>query len=164
VIGAVNADVIGVVEAEDGTTLRLFNKTVLPAVSVEPYDHVMLIDGNDDRGIDVGILVKKKYPTVSICSHVDDSDGEGAIFSHDCAEYEIRLPDGKSLWVLLNHLKSKGYGKQADNDSKRKRQAQRIQDIYEAHITAGHEYVAVMGDFNDTPDRDPPKASAQFDA
>jgi hypothetical protein len=75
VIGAVNADVIGVVEAEDGTTLRLFNKTVLPAVSVEPYDHVMLIDGNDDRGIDVGILVKKKYPIVSICSHVDDSDG-----------------------------------------------------------------------------------------
>jgi endonuclease/exonuclease/phosphatase family metal-dependent hydrolase len=152
VIGAVNADILGVVEAEDRTTLRLFNEKLLPLVQVPPYEHVMLIDGNDDRGIDVGILTRKKYPIVSIRSHVDDTDAQGTIFSRDCAEYQIALSGGRHLWVLVNHLKSKGFGKQSDNDAKRLRQAQRIRQIYDAHRSAGHEFVAVIGDFNDTPD------------
>lgn len=155
VIGTVNADVLGIVEAEDRTTLRLFNKTVLSAVSVDPYDHVMVIDGNDERGIDVGLLTRKNYPILSIRTHVDDSDAQGTIFSRDCAEYELGLADGKSLWVLVNHLKSKGFGKQSENNAKRRRQAQRIRAIYQNHLAAGDEYVAVLGDFNDTPQSDP---------
>ena len=155
VIGAVNADVLGVVEAEDRTTLRLFNKIVLPKVNADPFEHVMVIDGNDDRGIDVGVLTQGQYTIKSIRSHVDDSDNEGIIFSRDCAEYEIPLANNESLWILVNHLKSKGYGNQRDNNNKRKRQAQRIKEIYEEHLSAGHELVAVLGDFNDTPDSDP---------
>ncbi len=154
VIGAVNADVLGVVEAEDRTTLRLFNKSVLPSVGATLYDHVMLIDGNDDRGIDVGLLARG-LPIVSIRSHVDDTDQDGTIFSRDCAEYEIALPGGGTLWILVNHLKSKGFGTQSANDAKRLRQATRIREIYDAHITAGHQFVAVMGDFNDTLTRAP---------
>ncbi len=154
VIGAVNADVLGVVEAEDRTTLRLFNKSVLPSVGASLYDHVMLIDGNDDRGIDVGLLARG-LPIVSIRSHVDDTDQDGTIFSRDCAEYEIALPAGGTLWVLVNHLKSKGFGTQRANDAKRLRQATRVREIYDAHITAGHQFVAVIGDFNDTLARAP---------
>jgi endonuclease/exonuclease/phosphatase family metal-dependent hydrolase len=158
VIRAIAPDVMGVVEAEDRTTLCRFNKQVLPMVGCDPFDHVMLIDGNDERGIDVGILTRANYPIVSIRSHVDDSDDEGQIFSRDCAESEIRLPGGKTLWVLVNHFKSKGYGSPAANDAKRRRQAERVRQVVDDHLNDGHKYVAVIGDLNDSPAR-PPLAS-----
>ncbi len=154
-IEAVAPDIIGVVEAEDRTTLNRFNKQILPLVGSQPFDHVMLIDGNDDRGIDVGIMTRADYPIISMRSHVDDVDENGLIFSRDCAESEILLPDGKKLWVLVNHLKSKGYGTPASSDAKRRRQAERIRQIVDAHLDAGDKYVAVIGDFNDTPDHAP---------
>jgi len=75
----------------------------------------------------------------------------GVIFSRDCPEYEIRSPGGHRLVVLVNHLKSKGYGTQADNNARRARQAQRVTDIYRRLLHDGVVYVAVLGDFNDTP-------------
>ena len=155
VMGAVNADVLGVVEAEDRTTLKLFNRNVLPAVGAAAYQHVMLIDGNDERGIDVGILTRSAYPIVSIRSNVDARDEAGLVFSRDCAEYEIRLPAGGSVWVMVNHFKSKGFGAQSKNDAKRKRQSAYVRKLYDAHLAAGHDLVAVIGDFNDSPERDP---------
>lgn len=155
VLDAMGADVQAVIEAEDRTTLRLFNEQVLKDVGGKPFDHVMLVDGNDERGIDVGLMTRAKYPIVSIRSHVDDTDAKGPIFSRDCAEYEIALPKGQRLWVLVNHFKSKGYGSQAVNDAKRKRQAQRVRDIYDAHITAGDAWVAVVGDLNEIPANGP---------
>jgi endonuclease/exonuclease/phosphatase family metal-dependent hydrolase len=157
VVEAVDADILAVIEAEDRTTLRLFNEQLLPAVGDVPYRHVLLIDGNDDRGIDVGILTGEAYPIVSIRTHIDDTDSQGLIFSRDCAEYEVALPSGGTLWVLVNHLKSKGFGVQKDNDAKRLRQAKRVRAIYEEHLAAGEDLVAIVGDFNDTPDSAPLK-------
>lgn len=155
VIAAVDADVVGVVEAEDRTTLKLFNKNILTAIGAQSYKHVMLIDGNDERGIDVGIFTKSAYPIVSIRSHVDAADASGTVFSRDCAEYQIKLPNGSVMWVLVNHFKSKGYGSQVDNDAKRKRQSAYVRALYDAHIADGDDLIVVMGDLNDTPDRDP---------
>ena len=67
----------------------------------------MVIDGNDDRGIDVGLLTKPGFPIAGIRSHVDDTDTTGTIFSRDCPEYRIALPGGGQLTVLVNHFKSK---------------------------------------------------------
>lgn len=155
VLGEINADVQAVIEAEDRTTLRLFNQQLLPEVDAKPFQHVMLVDGNDDRGIDVGLMTRQKFPIVSIRSHVDDTDASGTIFSRDCAEYEVSLPGNKRLWVMVNHLKSKGYGSQASNDAKRKRQAKRIRAIYDEHLAAGETLVAVVGDLNEIPANDP---------
>jgi endonuclease/exonuclease/phosphatase family metal-dependent hydrolase len=155
VLHAVKADVQAVIEAEDRTTLRLFNDQVLPEVGGKPFDHVMLVDGNDERGIDVGLLTRSRYPILSIRSHVDDEDAKGIIFSRDCAEYEIDLAKGKRLWVLVNHLKSKGYGSQGANDAKRKRQTQRIRELYDAHLQSGDTLVAVVGDMNEIPGNSP---------
>ena len=58
VVRDVGADVLGVVEAEDRTTLQRFSDRLLADVDGTPYEQVMLVDGNDDRGIDVGILVR----------------------------------------------------------------------------------------------------------
>lgn len=114
----------------------------------------MLIDGNDERGIDVGIMTRKGYAIPSIASHVDDHDGNQRIFSRDCAGYRVDLPSGKHVWVLINHLKSKGYGKPGESNAKRKRQAERIREIYD-ELVQTDPFVAVVGDLNDTPNSDP---------
>src|SRR3990172_5823020 len=50
-IAAIDADVLGLVEAESRPALLRFS-TVLKSVNASPYDHIILIDGNDERGID----------------------------------------------------------------------------------------------------------------
>src|SRR5262249_12689132 len=131
VIKNIDADVLGVVEAESRPALVRFCKDVFPAVAATPYDHIMLIDGNDERGIDVGLMTKRPFDIVSIASHVDDEDATGVIYSRDCAQYEIRTAQGNTLVVLLNHFKSKGFGSQQTSDAKRKRQATRTAEIYQ---------------------------------
>jgi endonuclease/exonuclease/phosphatase family metal-dependent hydrolase len=154
VIKVIDADVLGVVEAESRPALVRFCKDVMPAVNGTGYDHIMLIDGNDERGIDVGLMTKKKFNIVSIASHVDDEDDDGLIFSRDCAQFEIETPDGNTLIVLANHFKSKGFGTPAASNAKRKRQAARVATIYR-QLRQQHDFIAVIGDFNDTPDSDP---------
>jgi endonuclease/exonuclease/phosphatase family metal-dependent hydrolase len=155
VIQAVRPDVLCVVEAEDRTTLDQFNDKVLKLFH-SPFAHNMLIDGNDDRGIDVGLYTN--FELGAIHSHIDDtymsSGRQYRIFSRDCPEYEVRLPNGKSLWVLCNHLKSQGYGTPASNNKKRKRQADRVRELL-GRFDLKVEFVAVAGDLNDKPDSAP---------
>ena len=144
-----NADVFCIVEAEDRTGLKRFNETALPKVGGELYEHVMLIDGNDDRGIDVAIMCRKGFEIVRVVSHVDDTDDEGLIFSRDCAEYEIMTPDGGSLLVMVNHFKSKIGG----GGDKRLRQAKRVRDVYVKRLEEGNQFIAIAGDLNEAPDQ-----------
>jgi endonuclease/exonuclease/phosphatase family metal-dependent hydrolase len=154
VVSELDADIIAIVEAEDRTGLQHFNEQALKSAAGARYRHVMLIDGNDERGIDVGIMSKAAYPIDFVRSHVDDRDGAARIFSRDCPEYCFRLASGKRLWVLVNHLKSKGYGAAAKSAARRKLQARAARAIAERLLQAAEQYVAVVGDFNDTPQSD----------
>lgn len=151
IIQDVGADVLAVIEVEDRITLQRFNEQALHAAGGRPYDHAMLIDGNDARGIDVGLLAREPHTIASMRSHVDDLANGRPIFSRDCPEYELALPGGERLWLLVCHLKSKGYGSQQRSDARRQLQARRTREIYEALRWNGAKYVAVLGDFNDTP-------------
>jgi endonuclease/exonuclease/phosphatase family metal-dependent hydrolase len=148
----VNADILGVIEADNRIALRDFSAIVLEQVGASPYEHVMVIDGNDTRGIDVGILTRGGYEITSIRSHVDDVDDAGQVFSRDCPEFTITTPTGIDIVVLANHLKSKGYGDQRENNARRERQATRVAQLYERLTTDGQEHVVVIGDLNDSPD------------
>lgn len=70
VIDDVAADVLCVVEAENRPSLERFSEERL----FEPYEHVMLIDGNDTRGIDVGIMAKAGVEITCMRSNVDVLD------------------------------------------------------------------------------------------
>jgi endonuclease/exonuclease/phosphatase family metal-dependent hydrolase len=152
VIKALKADVVCVVEAENRPTLVSFNTYTLPRSA--RFDYVMAIDGNDTRGIDVGLL--SRFKLGDIRSHVYDRDSRGRIFSRDCLEIDVQLPNQKPLTVLCNHLKSKGYGSQAENDAKRKRQTKQISKIL-GDYDLSRDFVVVAGDMNDTPGSDPMK-------
>jgi endonuclease/exonuclease/phosphatase family metal-dependent hydrolase len=150
VMEEVKADIIGVVEVENRPALLEFN-TVIEAVNAPPYDDVMVIDGNDDRGIDVGIMARSPWTIGEIRSHVGDEDEDGVVFSRDCPEYMLATADGKRIVVLMNHLKSKGYATPDGEtpDHKRERQAKRVATIYRRLRNAGEKYIAILGDFND---------------
>jgi hypothetical protein len=57
----VDADVIGLVEAEHRPSLLRFCKDVVPAGGANVYPRIMLIDGNDERGIDVAIMTRQGF-------------------------------------------------------------------------------------------------------
>lgn len=155
VIRDIRADVLGVIEAEDRVSLNKFQKQTLKLVKGKPYEQVMLIDGNDDRGIDVALMARPNFEVIGVRSHVNDVDSKGRrIFSRDCPEFIVDTPGGKRMALLVNHLKSKGYGKKKESDAKRKAQAKRIAEIYGRLQTEGYEDVAIVGDFNDTPGSD----------
>lgn len=153
VIADVKADVLAFIEAENRPALTRFNDDVLSGENFA-YESIMLIDGNDERGIDVGVMTRRKFEIESMRSHVGDKDADGDIFSRDCPEYFITTPGSETVLVLVNHLKSKGFGSQDSSDRKRKRQARRIRQIYDARRTEGVKNIAILGDFNDTPDSD----------
>ncbi|MDD5222451.1 MAG: endonuclease/exonuclease/phosphatase family protein [bacterium] len=155
IIGMLNADILCVVEAEDRIGLKRFNDAVIQKVGANSFGSVMLIDGNDDRGIDVGIMVRSEFEIALMKSHVDDKDTKGTIFSRDCAEYEVKTAQGNKLLLLINHFKSKGYGRSDESAAKRLRQATRVRQIYDERIAEGYKYIAIAGDLNEMPDESP---------
>ena len=159
VIREVGADIVGVVEAEDRLTLARFTDSLLltPVAAKPLYPHVMVIDGNDPRGIDVGLLSTKAYPLSMMRSHIDDGPFGDRVFSRDCPEYWFTFPAGSALAgqqlvVLVNHFKSKFGGNNPTSIARRKRQSKRVADIYDDLRAGGVDHVVVLGDLNDTPE------------
>lgn len=142
VIQDVGADIIGVVEAEDRPSLVRFNNELLGGL----YRHVMLVDGNDERGIDVGIMTGDNFEIESIRSNVDTEDAIGTVFSRDCPQYEIHMPSGTVVHVLVNHFKSQSGG----GGPKRRRQAAEVRRIVDGLVAQG-QHVVVLGDLNEGP-------------
>ncbi len=170
VIAEHQPDILLLVEVESRPTFRHFNDQVLLARFQMSYPHYLVIDGNDGRGIDVGIA--SRFPIVQVRSHVDDQykDVEGEapddtrqVFSRDCPEYEISLPDGRTLIILPNHFKSKrnsgpaAPGELDESTARRKVQATRALAIAQQAL-ARSPLVLIGGDLNDTPDSVPIKA------
>jgi endonuclease/exonuclease/phosphatase family metal-dependent hydrolase len=154
VITEVDANVLCVVEAEDRPSLVRMNIELLH----DQYGHIMLVDGNDPRGIDIGLLCDGRIEVVSIRSHVDVPDPERTgrpLFSRDCPVYQLRLADGSDLWLLLNHLKSQSFTS-GDPDPLRSRQSTEVRAIYDRLRAEGARLIAVMGDFNKGPTNDQP--------
>jgi endonuclease/exonuclease/phosphatase family metal-dependent hydrolase len=155
VIQDLAAGVLAVVEAEHRPSLLRFNESMLS----NRYRHVMLVDGNDQRGIDVGLLTTARRPIVNVESHVDDRDTkhpdplsrDHRLFSRDAPVFAVRCGD-EDLYVVVNHLKSQSRTGDEPPDDLRTRQSTRLAAIYRRLRRDGATYVAVVGDFNRGPD------------
>jgi endonuclease/exonuclease/phosphatase family metal-dependent hydrolase len=155
VIRDVNADIFAVIEADNRIALKQYSEILLKKVGGSPYDEVMIIDGNDTRGIDVGIMTKNGYKLGMMQSHIHDKDSNGKIiFSRDCPEYMVTTPDNEEVWILPNHLKSKFGGNNPSSKAKRLSQSQRVKEIYNRLVFEGRTNVIILGDLNDTPNSD----------
>ena len=165
VIGDINADVICLIEVENRPALQKFHDDLLLKRFLRPagksgYDFILLIDGNDERGIDVSLM--SRLPVLWLCSHIQEktmyNDKLVPTFSRDCLEAQIKLSEGKMLHLMVNHFKSMGYSPPNDPQSNRRRrgQVERVAELMDEH-NLQQEYVVVAGDFNS--DSDSPSLS-----
>jgi endonuclease/exonuclease/phosphatase family metal-dependent hydrolase len=99
-IAALDADVLCLQEVEDQDTLDTFCREDLAALGVD-YPFRVVIEGNDPRRIDVAVCSRLPIERASSWRFWDDR-----VFSRDLLQAAVRAPDGKSLNIFVNHLKS----------------------------------------------------------
>jgi hypothetical protein len=150
VIKTVKADVQCFVEVESADTLKRFNTDILDSV----YSDRLVVDGNDPRGIDVGLAAKKQFPIITAKTNVFARDNLGTIFSRDCLEIEIAASAKKRIHLLVNHFKAKDRTP-TESNRKRKRQSVEVSRILRQRYDLKSDFVIVAGDLNDEPDSDP---------
>lgn len=152
----VNADVLAVQEVEHIDVLRQFNREHLGNL----YPHIALVEGNDRRLIDVGIL--SKLPIGTIVSHqtaVHPDVPNRRVFSRDLLQVEILRNNGNKLFTMYNtHLKSHFVSPGEDPvqgainaNNSRKRQAEMISRIITRMERPNGRFI-LAGDMNDPPD------------
>jgi endonuclease/exonuclease/phosphatase family metal-dependent hydrolase len=154
-----DVDVLAVQEVEDIDILRDFNRRHLGNM----YAFQVLIEGNDPRYIDVGLL--SKLPVGAITSFqaaVHRQQPDERVFSRDLLEVEI-LNAGRTrtlFTIFNNHLKShfgddddQGRGK-IRNDTRRRRQAEMMAEIVGDRMRTNSRFI-ITGDMNDPPDAPP---------
>ncbi|HVP41868.1 MAG TPA: endonuclease/exonuclease/phosphatase family protein [Terriglobales bacterium] len=149
--------VLAVEEVENLTVLRLFNAKYMGSA----FDRIILVDGNDARGIDVGFLVRKgvDVTVLDVRTHADEAIGGGflaksnrldtavtaqAIFSRDCLEVDVQV-SGVALTFLVNHFKAQD--NKPTTSARRKRQAARVVELVQA-VRNNDRHPIVMGDLN----------------
>jgi endonuclease/exonuclease/phosphatase family metal-dependent hydrolase len=155
-IREMDVDVLAVQEVEHIEILRGFNRDHLGGL----YRHVALIEGNDPRMIDVGVL--SKLPLGPIVSHQSATHPDAPhdrVFGRDLLAVRILDARGDKLLTLYNtHLKSHFVPSGEDPvagaaraNARRRRQAEAIARILSAEERRGAKFVLV-GDMNDPPD------------
>lgn len=155
VIDTLAPDVLAVIEAEARPALVDFNTVMLD----ERFRHVMIVDGNDRRSIDVGLLTTAAYPITSVASHVDERDTDHPsptrrdrrLFSRDAPVYRVETGStSEPLWVIVNHFKSQSWT-DGDPGPLRRRQCERVVEVYRRLRIGGGRLVAIVGDLNQGP-------------
>jgi endonuclease/exonuclease/phosphatase family metal-dependent hydrolase len=147
VIKNLDADIVVLAEVENLAILDDLNTTELD----HAYAKTILIDGNDSRGIDIGMLTK--LPPESVVSHKDDvfvkagTNGPQYHYSRDCLEVHFTFNQRK-LIVLGVHFKAKAA---PDDPDKRLAEGQHTRAIADAlQAKEPGAAIVVLGDFNDT--------------
>jgi endonuclease/exonuclease/phosphatase family metal-dependent hydrolase len=174
-----HADVLCLQEVDDLRAMRYFHDRYLRRALDEPYEHFALLQGNDGRGIDVGVMARRGFP-IKVKSHAsltyrdlrlldDDLRRAGAgeddrIFKRDCLEVEVEVAD-RVLDVFVCHFKSMSGDRERTNPVRRA-EAKAVRRIIERKFgpRTRHSNWLVCGDFNDQrskilvrrgPDREP---------
>jgi len=159
----VRPDVLALQEVENRGLLR---RTVDDSLADLGYQHVVLVEGNDGRGIDVALL--SRFPVVGVTTfqhlRFRDAIGLERRFARDALRVEVIPRPGLSLLCYVLHLKSRHGG--ADASHWRHAEAKQLRSLVEADCARGAK-VLVLGDFNDDADSDtlrilrgPPGAAA----
>ncbi len=156
VVDRMDADVIAFQELSSKETLEadLLSRRDL----AEKYPHIAYLEGNSDRGINVGVI--SKYPINSVTSHKDERfplvDGSGETkFSRDLLRVDINTDDDPDteLSVYTTHSKSRRPSAPGETsaDVQRISEGTAIRNIVEREMSEFPERLFVVtGDFNDS--------------
>lgn len=152
-------DILAAQEVEDIETLKSFVNNELGKSGL--YPHLVLVEGNDPRLIDLAILSKYPIGAVTTWQHAEHPERPGEkIFSRDLLQVEIlnAQRSRRLLTIYNNHLKSHfvhfsvnaEIGAQQAN-LRRQQQAEAMAQIIASQTDKDDQYV-VVGDMNDPVD------------
>ena len=148
IIADINPDILILQEIEDRASLEEFNTVLLPKFNCIPFRDSFVVQGNDKRGQEIGILSRKGFEIRSVRSHTSDQDISGRnIFNKDLLEYDIRTKEGNAIFIIASHLQENG----RDNDLTdifRRAQAERVAGVYKKSLDEGKQHIAVVGTLN----------------
>jgi endonuclease/exonuclease/phosphatase family metal-dependent hydrolase len=153
---AMDVDVLAVQEVEDIDTLNRFARDDLDGL----YRQRVLIEGNDPRLIDLGVLSRLPIGAVTSWQKKVHPEAPGeTVFGRDLLQVEILNSTRKKrlFTIFNNHLKSHFVpfdedpveGAQRAN-MRRRRQAEMVKEIVEKETRPNSRYI-VIGDMNDPP-------------
>ncbi len=154
-------DVLAVQEVEDREILQEFREDYLS----KRYPWQVLVEGNDPRFIDVGVMSKLPLGEVRSYQHyVHPKHKDEPIFRRDLLQVEVLSKDRKKrlFWVFVCHLKSKFVDWRVKSPTKREKvrkeaaalrklEADSIARIVSS-VLGSKELYFVCGDMNDTPE------------
>lgn len=152
VLRSIGADMLVLQEVEHEAVLNELNDEELDG----DYDHIRVIDANDPRGIDVGVMSKIALDQVithqdELFPELSDPDGPKYRYARDCLEMRLTF-NGRPLALLGVHYKAK----QNDDPQKRLAEAQHTRGIADGISAAAPSTgILILGDFNDLPDSPP---------
>lgn len=157
-LAATRSDVCAVQEVENLVTLANFNQTYLKRWCRSPYQSVVLKEGNDGRGIDVGllsnldVLLAQSYAATTY-KDLDVTPPPGTptsarLFRRDCLEVDV-AKEGKRLTLFIIHFKSMHGGREKTRPV-RLAEAEGVRRLIERRFDdpASADWV-ILGDFND---------------
>jgi endonuclease/exonuclease/phosphatase family metal-dependent hydrolase len=153
-IKALDVDVLAVQEVESIEALDEFADT--QGLRKAGYRHLVLVEGNDDRLIDVGVISRLPIGAVMSWRHrtYKNQTRVKPIFSRDLLEVDILSANRKRVLftMYVNHLKSrlaKDAKERRDGNLRRMRQAETIATIIGERPPPGP--YLIVGDMNDGP-------------
>ncbi|MFG0250315.1 MAG: endonuclease/exonuclease/phosphatase family protein [Phycisphaeraceae bacterium JB051] len=154
IIKEMDADVVGCVELENDHILRAMAMDMLPESG---YKYFGATESNSGRGIQIGVM--SRLPILSITSHKFRKltlPGEKRTwsFARDLVQVTVQVTDSQILDVFLVHFKSKR-STSGDPESGKWRLAEATmarQIMEQTHKAHPDHWIAIMGDFNDTPE------------
>lgn len=150
-IRALNADVIAVEEVESRAYLERFVNVFLPEMG---YRDVVLFEGNDGRGIDVGLISRIPVGEVRSRRHLrfPGHDGGTTKFNRDVVAVTLEPKNAEPFEVWVVHLKSNAGGRE-EAEPIRLAEARELRRLLDEELTKdAAARIIVTGDFNDTYD------------
>lgn len=161
-----DADVLCLQEVDDLATLRWFHDRYVRRAVREPYEHFAVMEGNDRRGIDVGVVARRGFPVrVRSWAHVTVRDMElppeemkrhglkpdDLVFKRDCLEVDVEC-GASTLTLFVCHFKSMNEGREQTMPIRRL-EARAVRRIVEERFGKGagaaEAVWAIVGDLND---------------
>ncbi|MBI1336127.1 MAG: hypothetical protein GC164_04095 [Phycisphaera sp.] len=148
----INADVVGIEEVENEGVLKAMTYELLSDLN---YKDIAVDTTNSNRGQNTGLV--SRLPIRSVTSYrfedLKNPDGSDAHerFARDMAVYRLGVSDTRNLTVVVLHLKSK-YGNDTKSDAWRLAETTAVRRHIDKMLQDDPEaWIAVLGDFNDTP-------------
>ncbi|MFT6142900.1 MAG: putative extracellular nuclease [Myxococcota bacterium] len=152
---ACRADVFALQEVEDLDTLKKFRDQYLGGR--EAWPHAIVIDGNDPRRIDVGVLSRLPIVHARSWQHLWNPADDAPRFDRDCLEVDVYEPGMGTVTLYINHFKSMrapnrstGPGRKLTRD-KRVGQSRAVKAVVRERFgdAVNEAAFVVLGDLND---------------